>query len=369
MVKRKAIEAVDMELQERTFGTNHVIYYPTKLEKEQVFDCKITLGSQYHEVCERILSFLNERELQRMVQDGQFGNLIRYASDYLNSNQLLWFLTSRQAVDCGTEFWMVIHKRSLRFSLLEYGLITGLNCSSTYPAIPEEDGFHRSHFPGMSTVTLVDLRQAVDCGTEFWMVIHKRSLRFSLLEYGLITGLNCSSTYPAIPEEDGFHRSHFPGMSTVTLVDLSIGPRRKRKKEVVDPHWMRLVDDMDSFNTYPWGRLAYEEVLFGLRKDLRARFEEVTNLAKKRKRDPNFSGFGSLHLSGFVQPLRILAYEVYNGVAEAFATRREDADVSLPRMCHWMTRKWHKNHAPSLSDVVAAFISSQCEVSMHMKFK
>ncbi|KZV26755.1 hypothetical protein F511_33152 [Dorcoceras hygrometricum] len=143
------------------------------------------------------------------------------------------------------------------------------------------------------------------------------------------------------------------------------------------PQWLcsaiagfcNLVDDINSFNTYPWGRLAYEEVLFGLRKDLRARFEEFTTLAKKRKRDPKFSGFGSLHLSGFVQPLQILAYEIYNGVAEAFATRREDADVSLPRMCHWVTRKWHKNHAPSHSDVVATFSSSPCEVSMHMKFK
>ncbi|KZV51218.1 hypothetical protein F511_16108 [Dorcoceras hygrometricum] len=182
MVKRKAIEAVEMELQERTFGNNRVIFCPTKLQKGQVFDCKLTLGSPFHEKA------------------------------------------------------------------------------------------------------------------------------FSWDEYGNI-----------------------------------------------------VVDDINSFNTYPWGRLAYEEVLFGLRKDLRARFEEFTTLAKKRKRDPKFSGFGSLHLSGFVQPLQILAYEIYNGVAEAFATRREDADVSLPRMCHWVTRKWHKNHAPSHSDVVAAFSSSSCE--------
>ncbi|KZV51568.1 hypothetical protein F511_35242 [Dorcoceras hygrometricum] len=162
MVKRKAIEAVEMELQERTFGNNRVIFCPTKLQKGQVFDCKLTLGSPFHEVCQRILEFLNERELQTMVQHGQFGNLIRYASDYLNSNQLLWFLISRQTVDYGTEFWMIIHKRPLRFSLLEYGLTTGLNCSSTYPAIPKEDGFRRRHFRGMSTVTLVDLRARID---------------------------------------------------------------------------------------------------------------------------------------------------------------------------------------------------------------
>ncbi|KZV50946.1 sentrin-specific protease 1-like [Dorcoceras hygrometricum] len=155
-------------------------------------------------------------------------------------------------------------------------------------------------------------------------------------------GLTCSSTYPAIPEEDGFYRSHFPGISTITLVDL-----RAR----IDEYEGEIGVEVD-LEKIKLARLAYEEVLFGLRKDLRARFEEVNILAKKRKRDPNFSGFGSLHLSGFVQPLQMLAYEVYNGVAEAFATRREDADVSLPQMCHWVTRKWHKNHASSLNDVV-----------------
>ncbi|KZV34942.1 hypothetical protein F511_04916 [Dorcoceras hygrometricum] len=132
MVKGKGTQTVDIELQERTFGNNQVIYCPTKLEKEQVFECKLTLGSQYAEVCERILSFLNEHELQLMV------------------------------VDCVTELWMVIHKRPLRFSLLEHGLITGLNYSSTYPAISEEAGFRRTHFPGTSTVTLPDLEARID---------------------------------------------------------------------------------------------------------------------------------------------------------------------------------------------------------------
>ncbi|KZV36747.1 hypothetical protein F511_39292 [Dorcoceras hygrometricum] len=199
-----------------------------------------------------------------------------------------------------------------------------------FPAIPKEDGFRRRHFRGMSTVTLVDLRARID-------------------EY---------------QEEAGVDEVDQEKIKLASLYFASavLGPRRKRKKEVVDPDWMRLGGDINSFNTYPWGRLAYEEVLFDLRKDLRARFEEFTTLAKKRKRDPNFSGFGSLHLSGFVQPLQILTYEIYNGVAETFATRREDADVSLPRMCHWVTRKWHKNHAPSYSDVVAEFSSSSCEV-------
>ncbi|KZV58124.1 hypothetical protein F511_35326 [Dorcoceras hygrometricum] len=132
-----------------------------------------------------------------------------------------------------------------------------------------------------------------------------------------------------------------------------MGPRRKRKKEVVDPHWMRLVDDLDSFNTYPWGRLAYKEVLFGLQKDLGDRFEEVMNLAKKRKRDPKFSGFGSLHLSGFVQSLQILAYEFIMVLVRLLQL--------VERMQTSHCPGWHNNHAPSLSDVAAAFSSSRCE--------
>ncbi|KZV26407.1 hypothetical protein F511_36187 [Dorcoceras hygrometricum] len=166
---------------------------------------------------------------------------------------------------------MVIHKRPLQFSLLKYGLITGLNCSSTYPAIPEEDGFRRSYFFGMSTGTLVYLRARID---EFDGEIGVEAN---------VEKIKLASLY---------------------FVSVVLGPRRKMKKEEVDPQWTRLVYDMDSFSTYPWGRFAYEKALFDLRKDLGSKFKDFTNLVKKRKRDPKFSGFGSLHISGFVQPLR-----------------------------------------------------------------
>ncbi|KZV23083.1 hypothetical protein F511_26155 [Dorcoceras hygrometricum] len=96
-------------------------------------------------------------------------------------------------------------------------------------------------------------------------------------------------------------------LASVYWLSTVLGPRRKTKKE--------------------------EEAVFGLRKDLEGNFEDFKKLVKKRKRDPVFSGFGSFHINGFVQTLQILAYEVFNGVAEAFATRRENADVSVSRMC------------------------------------
>ncbi|KZV25106.1 hypothetical protein F511_03404 [Dorcoceras hygrometricum] len=107
----------------------------------------------------------------------------------------------------------------------------------------EEDGFRRSHFPGTSTVTLVDLRARIDeFEGEIGVEVDLKKIKLASLYFASVV----------------------------------LDPRRKRKKEVVDPHWMRLVDDMDSFNTYPWDRLPYEEVLFV--------FEKTSELDLKRLR-------------------------------------------------------------------------------------
>ncbi|KZV29299.1 hypothetical protein F511_08306 [Dorcoceras hygrometricum] len=79
------------------------------------------------------------------------------------------------------------------------------------------------------------VQAGLDCGIELWMVIHKRPLRFYLLDYGLITRLSCSSTYPAIPEEDRFRRTHFPGISTIALVNLVPGLMNLKERL-----WLRL---------------------------------------------------------------------------------------------------------------------------------
>ncbi|KZV17856.1 hypothetical protein F511_23202 [Dorcoceras hygrometricum] len=79
-----------------------------------------------------------------------------------------------------------------------------------------------------------------------------------------------------------------------------------------------------------------------------------------------FSKFGSFQHK-WVCLVIILAYAVFNGVGEGFVTRREDSYVSLPRICHWVTRKWHKNHSPSLNDVTTSSISVRYEVmTRHM---
>ncbi|XP_073032676.1 uncharacterized protein [Primulina eburnea] len=217
------------------------------------------------------------------------------------------------------------------------------------------------------------------------MIYRKRPLRFSLLEYCLLTGLNCSNVYPMIPEEDEFRERHFGGSYSIRLGDLIdrideydndfggeidiekvklacllfvvgvLGRHRKNKNDTIDLEWIRLVNNFDSFINYPWGRIAFEEVVYGLREYLETKFRSYENLVARRSNDPDFSGFGSFHISGFVHPLQILAYEYFPSIAQVFARPRKGPNVPIPRMCHWLTRKWSKNHSPSMDDVNKAF--------------
>lgn len=309
------------------------IYFPTKLERNH-FDCKLTLGSHYIDAADKIHSFLNENELEQMVQQTQFGNLIRCAKDFMNSNQIFWFLMSRQSFDCGdNEFWMVFRKKPIRFSLLEYCLITGLDCSRIYPPIPEDDSFLHRHFSGKSRLRLIDLKAKID---------------------GFKNGVG---------EEVDVEKLKLASLYFLVAV---LGPQRKNKNEVVNMDWVRLVDDFESFNKYPWGRVAFDEALFGLRKDLEEKFKSFKKLVKRRINDAEFSGYGSYHISGFIHPLQIFAYECFPSVAEVFATRRDDANVPLPRMCHWVIRNGERiillrwNMSPTHSTMIHKRLLSGC---------
>lgn len=77
---------------------------------------------------DEIISLLNESKTEPLVQQTQVHNLIICAKDYINSNKLLCIFMGIHTYDSGIdEFWMVYRKKSVRFSLFEYCLITGLN--------------------------------------------------------------------------------------------------------------------------------------------------------------------------------------------------------------------------------------------------
>ncbi|XP_073309968.1 uncharacterized protein [Primulina huaijiensis] len=160
-----------------------------------------------------------------------------------------------------------------------------------------------------------------------------------------------------LSDRDVFGTTHFPGKSEIALSDLEgkinveehnetgidvekikmaslyfcctvFGEATRKKTMKIDPKFLRLVDDLDRFNHYPWGRVAYRDAIRCLKKDLLGRYNYLTE---------------------------ILAYECYPSVAQKVARRRDVEGLMLPRMFQWVTNTWSSNLAPTGADIAAAF--------------
>ncbi|XP_073270344.1 uncharacterized protein [Primulina huaijiensis] len=115
---------------------------------------------------------------------------------------------------------------------------------------------------------------------------------------------------------------------------------------------LSLVEDLDLFNKYPWGMIAYNEVLKSIKRDL------TSIKLKKKKKNEKIVEYGAFTLNGFVHPLQILTYECISGIAKKFAKRRDRYNMILPRMCRWISNDWHVKSSPKYNEVVQA--SHEC---------
>lgn len=126
-----------------------------KVIKVDCFNCKLTTFARYIDVSQRIMKYLNVVEVDVMVSRTQFGNLIVSANRYKLSDILLWYIISRQTFNSPNinfGFWMVIRKKFVRVSILEFCLITDLNCSRDIPEIAVTLEFKSKHFGDMDVV-------------------------------------------------------------------------------------------------------------------------------------------------------------------------------------------------------------------------
>ncbi|XP_073020852.1 uncharacterized protein [Primulina eburnea] len=138
-------------------------------------------------------------------------------------------------------------------------------------------------------------------------------------------------------------------MASLYFCCAVFGEATRKKTVKVDPKYLRLVDDLDRFNHYPWGRVAYRDAVQCLKKDLLGRYNYLTEAQGRKEVD------GSFLVGGFVMPLQILAYECYPSVAQKVARRRDVDCLMLPRMFQWVTNTWSSNRAPTGADIAAAF--------------
>lgn len=111
-------------------------------------------------------------------------------------------------------------------------------------------------------------------------------VRFSIFEFALITGLMCTGEEAArarIPRNKRLLNEYFHGQTAVTpgqLADafracedmsdkLKLGMvlilesvlRCHHKKTSIDLFHLEVVDDIDTFNSYPWGQRCFEDTL------------------------------------------------------------------------------------------------------------
>ncbi|XP_073049164.1 uncharacterized protein [Primulina eburnea] len=131
----------------------------SQLSREKYFSCKLSVHSKYQKVSEFILDCLNEQDMDFMVENTQFGNLIKYVVDYNLSSQILWFMVMRQVyAKDDDEMWFVVNDRPVRFSRMEYALITGLDCSDNFPEeIVEVSDFCDKYFQGSDKVSVKEV--------------------------------------------------------------------------------------------------------------------------------------------------------------------------------------------------------------------
>ncbi|GMN20625.1 hypothetical protein TIFTF001_047140 [Ficus carica] len=188
--------------------------------------------------------------------------------------------------------------------------------------------------------------------------------RFSINEFCLITGLNCvGSTHLSVVESRLIARyfSTLRGVSRENLevqmsnakfdndddaVKLSLIyimfsiPLSNASAVKIGPQFFALTDDLDAFNSFPWGVLSWEATWAAI-------CHTVDNRMSLKKRPLKKNDTVHYSLPGFPHALLVWAYATIPSIATKFTTKH---DPAIPRMTSWTTTENVK-----FNDVVAAF--------------
>ncbi|KAL8535567.1 hypothetical protein ACS0TY_011264 [Phlomoides rotata] len=181
------------------------------------------------------------------------------------------------------------------------------------------------------------------------------------MEFVVITCLKFGPT-TEIPDNSKFFNKVFKGKTSLQVKDVQLaflksckidkGSRDEALKlallwvlfgillvkdkttKKIDMKFVHLVDNLDDFNNYSWGRLAYDVLVKNMRKHMGPK--SVTRRAKKltTKDKPTLP---HIDVHGFAHVLQLWAYEAMPCVASYCATRR--SKTSIPRMLRWDASK------------------------------
>ncbi|XP_024020552.1 uncharacterized protein LOC112091355 [Morus notabilis] len=180
----------------------------------------------------------------------------------------------------------------------------------------------RQHFP--VKVTMKSKIEALEIETkkrhELWFMVNGTTTRFGMREFALITGLNCGET----PKPDVVLKAsknirlleHFKShvVLVADLKKLLTGKKIKGsdkakiaiiyflaqvllsgdEKKTVPLDWLSYVEDLEFFNSYPWGRVSFECTLRALKKNLREKFQKWVRKGRNKSIKETYSICGFL---------------------------------------------------------------------------
>lgn len=111
----------------------------------------------------------------------------------------------------------------------------------------------------------------------------------------------------------------------------------------LDSFYLHLVEDLDRFNKYPWGRVLWDDMTRCLRHA--AESEAIKSKAR-------ITRSGTINVFGWQLPLQVWAYETIPLIGNRFGDKYDEYNV--PRLLRWSC-----NDAPKGKDVVDVFEGSK----------
>ncbi|CAA7032023.1 unnamed protein product [Microthlaspi erraticum] len=203
---------------------------------------------------------------------------------------------------------------------------------------------------------------------------------YSIKEHALLSGLDCHdypSNYGELKDKEAgdfkFVEKWFKRRTNITIADVkkklgkvksavnkkkmaalyfltNVLKAKSKYKGNIEPFFLKVVDDLDLCEKFPWGRLTFDDLV-----------DEVKKVAKKFKGGV-VNEKDSWTFSGYILPIEAFAYECIPALARTF---REPvhAESDCPRLCKHNFKATYMKGYP-LSEINEAIGSNRDIISI-----
>ncbi|CAL9224661.1 unnamed protein product [Arabidopsis halleri] len=199
-----------------------------------------------------------------------------YEKEFVFAGRIVQHLLLRQlVVEQPHEIWCLLGDQPVRFSLNEFQHLTGLNCGE----LPRDDDAVINHH------------------TEFWTMLKLRPNK----------GPSWASLARSLDECSGWSVRDRTRLGLLSLLSICVFAMDRRVRIPVSI--AKMVLRRDTFDMYPWGRLAFMHLIRAIKS---ADFDKY-----------------SLVMGGFVQVLQVWGYWAFHRLGETLGSKRECEGVEL----------------------------------------